>query len=114
MSRTVEIKAPAMDRKTGIQTTVTKSGTVARLYVGQYQRKFLLQHDETGTPESLVDYASGQIVGNLKGVGIAGLLRNGRTMTAREKAERLLKDLTAKHGADKLLAVMKAAPVLND
>lgn len=117
MPKIITYKAPALNDKGKIEH-IEKRGYVVKLYVGNVQEKFVIQMSDLFPDEGefLVHYASGNKVGSLNEIKIRNMCSMGTSgyrLTDRKAAETLLTDLVAKHGAEKIRNVMKAAPVLN-
>lgn len=106
MAKVVTIQAPSNKGLFEVR------GVVAKLYVGAYQRKFLLQEDGAPGRTVLTHYASGMRIGDLTPIKFAGGRVHER-LTDREAARRLLDELVAKHGAERVLETMDRAPVRN-
>lgn len=90
------------------------TGKVCRLYVGNYQYKFLLQESKTGV--CLTHWESGQIVvpeNTIKAVKVRNF-KSYHVMTDREAALIALNDIVQRSGDDKVRAVLDGAPKIND
>jgi hypothetical protein len=115
MSKIITFKAPALDN--GKIVHVEKRGFVCKLYVGNIQEKFILQLSDLfeNEVEFLTHYASGNKVGALNPIKIRNMCTRGTAsrLTDRDAAKILVSELVDKVGADKVLRVMKAAPVIN-
>ncbi|MDK4729357.1 hypothetical protein [Rhizobium phaseoli] len=115
MPKLITFKAPALDK--GKIVHIEKSGYVVKLYVGNIQEKFVIQTSDLFPEEGefLTHYASGNKVGALNPIKIRNMTGWGTAhrTTDREAAKQLLEEIVAKVGADKVLKVMRAAPVLN-
>lgn len=115
MAKLVTYKVPALDK--GKLITMEKQGFVANLYVGNVQERFMLQIDATGAPAHLVHYATGQKFGDtLNSVKVRNMLAYGHAhrTTDRAAAEQIIAEIVARIGLDKVRAVMKGAPIIND
>ena len=110
MSKLVTIKAPIK----GTEQQITNvSGYVVKLYIGQYQHKFLLQktpHNET----FLTHFGSGCKLGSLSHCKIMDFIQYGnKNPSDREIAKKLIDDLVHKHGVDRVNEIINLAPVIN-
>lgn len=97
------IKVPTKDG------TRDATGKVIKLYVGQYQQKFLLQETAPGAIH-LTHFASGYTLGPLDKFSCTG---SHYQATPRERAIELIAELVAKHGADRINVKINSAPVIN-
>lgn len=77
--------------------------------VGGSKRRFVA-HDGT-----LSDYASGYRIASLHRIAISEMVRYGHNhrTTVREQSEALIASLVSRLGAEKLLSVFNAKPVIN-
>jgi hypothetical protein len=112
MAKLISFNVPVQDRKTKAITSEQKQGYVALLYVGNYQKKFVLQCDANGEVRTLTHWASGMRVGDLDPIKVR-YWSSYSTLSDRDAAKMLLADVVAKIGADKACATMEAAPVIN-
>lgn len=113
MPKLVRINIPAEMRETGAQVIATAEGYVARLYVGNYQHKFLLQvSPHTGRVTSLTHYASGYRFGDLRDAKMRGALK-GKSLDDRDAARELIANVVSRIGADKANMTLNGAPVIN-
>lgn len=116
MPKLVRINIPAEMRESGEHITATADGYVARLYVGNYQHKFLLQvSPHTGRVTSLTHYASGYRVGDLRDARIRAMYgrKDGGTIDDRTAAKLLINNVVSRIGADKANMTLNGAPVIN-
>ena len=93
------------------------TGTVAILPIGRRKVRFLIERREDGSVGSLTHYASGYaFTRSLNRFAVSFLVRHGtyaRRPSPRELAEAAIADAVYAIGADKVLATIDAAPVLN-
>ena len=93
------------------------TGTVAILPIGARKVRFLIERREDGSVGSLTHYASGYAFHrNLRALAVSFLIQHGtyaRRPSPRELAEAAIADAVFSIGADKVLATIDAAPVLN-
>ncbi len=90
-------------------STAVVLGKVAILPVGETKVKFFM-HDG-----SLSHFASGFRFGSLNDVKVRAMCFRGHhcKLTDREAAVSLIADIVSRKGANEVLAIMNAAPVLN-
>ena len=91
------------------------TGSVAHFEIGGRKVKFILQHGHDGKPESLVHYASGFVFGRLNGPKLDHAISRGTytSLNDRGAAETLIARAVAAKGAEFILGVIDAAPVIN-
>ena len=93
------------------------TGTVAILPIGKRKVRFLIERREDGSVGALTHYASGYAFArNLNRFAVSFLVQHGtyaRRPSPRELAEAAIADAVFALGADKVLATIDAAPVLN-
>lgn len=115
MAKLITFKAPAMDK--GKIVTVEKQGYVAFLYVGTHREKFVLQIGGIDNePEVVTHYATGQMMpGKLNDIKISNLMARGSysKLNNRDAAQQLIHRAVDKVGVDRVMTVIKAAPVIN-
>jgi len=109
MSKLVTIKAPIK----GVKQQTNVSGYVVKLYVGQYQHKFLLQ--QTPYNETfLTHFGSGQKLGSVSHCKMMDFIHYGnKNPTDREIAKKLIDDLIHRHGVDRVNEIINLAPIIN-
>lgn len=111
---TVTYKVPEV-HKGGKITYAEKSGDVAWLTIGDRKLKCVMQKD--GEYVDLVHYASGGRIirhDTIKGEQLRFYVQSGGCkMTPREAAWSVLSGIIMNKGADHVLKVVDAAPVLN-
>ena len=103
------IKAPAILDKKPIEIEI--SGYVAKLYVGAYQYKFLLQQTKT-SEVFLVHYDSGQKLGSLTPVKLQFYQSYSR-LKDREAAKLLIERLIERLGENVVQDRLNTAKVIN-
>ena len=112
MAKLTTIAIPCEKRKTR-----KMSGTVAILPIGTRKVRFLIERREDGSVGSLTHYASGYAFHrNLRALAVSFLVQHSvyhRQPSPRELAEAAIADAVFSIGADKVLATIDAAPVLN-
>lgn len=113
----VEFKVPCMvgkGKRAGVEQK-TKSGKVAFFDVAGERVKFVLQADSDGDATELTHYASGFVFGRLNPVKVSHMVARGSyvTLSDRGAAEILIASAIARMGGEKVLATLKAAPVIN-
>jgi hypothetical protein len=116
MPRIIEFKTPATERKTGAYVENISRGYVARLYVGNYQEKFILQFGPDGQPETVAHFASGyKLPGSINDQKVRYMLAvgSGAKLTDRKAAQAVIDELVRQHSAGTVLEKMRAAPVIN-
>jgi hypothetical protein len=91
------------------------TGRVAFFEIAGRKIKFILQNGHDGKPESLVHYASGFVFGRLNGPKLEYAVRNGcyLSLSDRGAAETLIARAVESKGAEFVLGVIDAAPVIN-
>ena len=93
------------------------TGTVAILPIGDRKVRFLIERKEDGSLGSLTHYASGfAFARSLNHFAVSFLVQHGtyaRQPSPRELAEAAIADAVFALGADKVLATIDAAPILN-
>ena len=93
------------------------TGTVAILPIGGRKVRFLIERKEDGSVGALTHYASGYaFTRNLNRFAVSFLVQHSvyhRQPSPRELAEAAIADAVFSIGADKVLATIDAAPVLN-
>jgi hypothetical protein len=98
-------------------TTREITGTVAVLPVGERKVRFLIERREDGSLGSLTHYASGYAFHrNLNRFAVSFLVQHSvyhRQPSPRELAEAAIADAVFAIGAEKVLATIDAAPMLN-
>lgn len=112
----VTINIPCRNKPRGRKVIQqTASGSVAFFQIGERKVKFILQHGHDGKPQSLVHFASGMIFGRLNEPKLSHALRYGTytSLNDRGAAETLIARAVAAKGAEFVLGVMDAAPVIN-
>lgn len=118
MSKTITFNVPVRRRvrpRKFAHETATRNGRVVWLNVGPHRVKFVLQLNNEGEPAELVHYASGQIFGSLNGPKLLHAVHRGTytRLSDRAAAESLIARKVASMGADAIMNVLNAAPVLN-
>jgi hypothetical protein len=111
----VEFKIPCKGKRGAIEYK-TKSGNIAFFDVAGEKIKFVLQADSEGEATELTHYASGFVFGRLNPVKVQHLVSRGSysgQLSDRGAAEILIGRAIDRIGADKVLATLKAAPVIN-
>lgn len=112
MAKLTTITVPCEKRKTRKMT-----GTVAILPIGTRKVRFLIERREDGSVGALTHYASGfAFARSLNRFAVSFLVQHGtyaRRPSPRELAEAAIADAVHALGADKVLATIDAAPVLN-
>jgi hypothetical protein len=110
----VEFKIPCKGKRGAIEYK-TKSGNVAFFDVAGEKIKFVLQADSEGEATELTHYASGFVFGRLNPVKVQHVVSRGSycQLSDRSAAEILIARAIDRNGADKVLATLKAAPVIN-
>ena len=93
------------------------TGTVAIFPIGKRKVRFLIERKEDGSVGALTHYASGYAFHrNLQSLAVSFLVQHSvyhRQPSPRELAEAAIADAVYAIGADKVLAKIYAAPVLN-
>jgi hypothetical protein len=93
------------------------AGTVAIFPIGKRKVRFLIERREDGSFGSLTHYASGYAFHrNLRTLAVSFLVQHSvyhRQPSPRELAEAAIADAVFSIGADKVLAIIDAAPVIN-
>jgi hypothetical protein len=93
------------------------TGTVAILPIGERKVRFLIERTEDGSLGSLTHYASGYAFArSLHSFAVSHFVRHSpyaRRPSPRELAEAAIADAVHKLGADKVLAIIDTAPVIN-
>jgi hypothetical protein len=93
------------------------TGTVAILPIGTRKVRFLIERRDDGSLGSLTHYASGfAFARSLNRFAVSFLVQHGtyaRRPSPRELAEAAIADAVHALGADKVLAIIDAAPVIN-
>jgi hypothetical protein len=93
------------------------AGTVAILPIGDRKVRFLIERKEDGSLGSLTHYASGfAFTRDLNRYAVSFLVQHSvyhRQPSPRELAEAAIADAVHSLGADKVLAIIDAAPVIN-
>lgn len=116
MAKLITYKAPALDKK-GKLVHIEKQGYVAFLNVGHHREKFVLQIGGIDNePEFLVHYATGQkMPGSLNDLKIRNMFARGSAsrLNNRDAAQQLIHQAVDRNGVDKVMAVIKAAPIVN-
>lgn len=111
MAKKIEYQVPTKD---GTQTRV---GVPMLATIGGKRVKLVLQMDDGAHASCLVHYASGYVLSRgIQDAKVRHFVRvgtYGKKMTDREAAKAVLASLIEKNGADRVLAVMTSAPVLN-
>jgi hypothetical protein len=115
MAKLITFKTPALDK--GKITHVEKQGYAAWLYVGPHREKFVLQIGGIDNkPEKLAHYATGQLMpGTLNDMKIRNLMGRGShaRMSDRDAAQQIIHRAVDRSGVDKVISVIRAAPVIN-
>ena len=98
-------------------TNLTVSGSVALLKVGDKRVRFVIQDEIEGVSRNvkLVHFASGMVVTPSNTILAIKLhnIKHGITINNREAAQESLDRLVKRLGADKVLAKIEAAEVIN-
>ena len=93
------------------------TGTVAILPIGTRKVRFLIERTDDGSLGSLTHYASGfAFARSLNRFAVSFLVQQGiyaRRPSPRELAEAAIADAVYSLGADKVLSIIDAAPVIN-
>jgi hypothetical protein len=93
------------------------TGTVAILPIGKRKVRFLIERREDGSVGSLTHYASGYAFHrNLRALAVSFLVQHSvyhRQPSPRELAIAAITDAVFALGANKVLATIDAAPVIN-
>lgn len=116
MAKLVTYKAPALDQN-GKIVEIEKQGYTAFLYVGPHREKFMLQVGGIDNDaEFVVHFATGQkMPGSLNDEKIRNMMAHGHAsrLNTRAAAQQLVNRAVDRAGVDKVMAVIRAAPVLN-
>jgi hypothetical protein len=113
----IEFQVPCLAKKRGAPIEYkTRSGNVAFFKIAGERIKFVLQQPE-GSKEAteLTHYASGMVFGRLNPLKIERMMAGGHHVRTsdRRAAEILILRAISNMGAEKVLATLKAAPVVN-
>jgi type IV secretory pathway component VirB8 len=112
----VTYKTPGLDKKSRKIVYTEKRGDVAFMQIGERRVKCVLQRDDKESAPALVHYASGWVIVSRDAIHNYHLMQyvNARvSLTWRHVAELVLANTIDQVGADKVLAKMDAAPVIN-
>lgn len=118
MSSAVTFKVPSKKPRGRKTIHLERTGKVAWFQIGNRRVKFVLQMPHmigAKEAEALTHYASGMIFGRLNDAKIRHMCASGHNaiLTDRQAAEKLLTEKIALLGADKILAALDAADVIN-
>jgi hypothetical protein len=113
----IDFQIPCAPKKRGAPIEYkTKSGNVVFFKINGEKIKFVLQQpDGSSEATELTHYASGMVFGRLNPLKIERMMTGGHLVRTsnRRAAEILISRAIANMGAEKVLAALKAAPVLN-
>lgn len=111
MTKRIKFKTPVQNRD-GERSIEERYGVIAKLYVGPYQEKFVLQEGKTGGTE-LAHFATGYKLGDLTPIKLRHM-RSYKRMTDRAAAEIYIEELIAQHGHELVRSRLAEQPVINE